>query len=135
MGRSRNTGQLTLVLYEDPPDGVPKIHVRSSKYMAWIAEMMLPTYLHVNKVFNTTAVHSLYLNLNNDFLRVDKHSTLISGGFLTWQSLESATSQTNQGIPAKVVVESAEEVRVCQGDQAVISLNLKKEMQVSVLPP
>ena len=65
---------------------------------------------------------------------MDKHSTLISGGFLTWQSLESATSQTNQGIPAKVVVESAEEVRVCQGDQAVISVNLKKEMQVSVLP-
>ena len=59
MGRSRNTGQLSLVLYEDPPDGVPKIHVRSSKYMAWIAEMMLPTYLHVNKVFNT---RSLYLN-------------------------------------------------------------------------
>ena len=29
MGRSRNTGQLSLVLYEDPPDGVPKIHVRS----------------------------------------------------------------------------------------------------------
>ena len=54
MGRSRNTGQLSLVLYEDPPDGVPKIHVRSSKYMAWIAEMMLPTYLHVNKVLNTS---------------------------------------------------------------------------------
>ena len=53
MGRSVNTGALTVVLYEDPPDGVPKIHVRSSKYMAWIAEMMLPTYLHVNKVFNT----------------------------------------------------------------------------------
>ena len=51
MGRSVNTGALTVVLYEDPPDGVPKIHVRSSKYMAWIAEMMLPTYLHVNKVF------------------------------------------------------------------------------------
>ena len=59
MGRSRNTGQLSLVLYEDPPDGVPKIHVRSSKYMAWIAEMMLPSYLHVNKVLNTS---TLYLN-------------------------------------------------------------------------
>ena len=63
MGRSRNTGQLTLVLYEDPPDGVPKIHVRSSKYMAWIAEMMLPTYLHVNKVLNTS---TLYLNWNHN---------------------------------------------------------------------
>ena len=65
---------------------------------------------------------------------MDKHSTLISGGFLTWQSLVSATSQTNQEIPAKVVVESAEEVRVFQGDQAVISVNRKKEMQVSVQP-
>ena len=63
---------------------------------------------------------------------MDKHSTLISGGFLTWQSLESATSQTNQEIPAKV--ESVEEVRVSQGDQAVISVNRKKEMQVSVQP-
>ena len=39
-----------MVLYEDPEDGIPKIHVRSSKYMAWIAEMMLPTYLHVDRV-------------------------------------------------------------------------------------
>ena len=66
---------------------------------------------------------------------MDKHSTLISGGFLTWQSLVSATSQTNPEIPAKVVLESAEEVRVYQGDQPVMSVNLKKEMQVSVLPP
>ena len=44
------TGNLTLVLYEDPEDGIPKIHVRSSRYMAWIAEMMLPSHLHVNKV-------------------------------------------------------------------------------------
>ena len=50
MGRSINTGNLTIVLYEDPPDAIPKIHVRSKKYMAWIAEMMLPTYLHVEKV-------------------------------------------------------------------------------------
>ena len=65
---------------------------------------------------------------------MDKLLTLISGGFLTWQSLESATSQTNHEIPAKVVVESAEEVRVYQGDQPVMSVNLKKEMQVSVQP-
>ena len=50
MGRSKMTGNLTLVLYEDPEDGIPKIHVRSSRYMAWIAEMMLPTYLHVDRV-------------------------------------------------------------------------------------
>ena len=55
MGRSRNTGNLTVVLYEDPQDKIPKIHVRSSKYMAWIAEMMLPTYLHVDKVLLTTS--------------------------------------------------------------------------------
>ena len=134
MGRSRNTGQLSLVLYEDPPDGVPKIHVRSSKYMAWIAEMMLPTYLHVNKVFYVLTLVNWNLNFDHNYFRVDKHSILISGGFLTWQSLVSATSQTNQEIPAKVVVESAEEVRVFQGDQAVISVNRKKEMQVSVQP-
>ena len=50
MGRSRNTGNITIVLYEDPPDKIPKIHVRSSKYMAWIAEQNLPTYLHVDRV-------------------------------------------------------------------------------------
>jgi hypothetical protein len=26
-GKSKNTGPITLVLYEDPPDAVPKIHV------------------------------------------------------------------------------------------------------------
>ena len=31
-------------------------------------------------------------------------------------------------------MESAKEVRVFQGDQPVMSVNLKKEMQVSVLP-
>ena len=46
------TGNLTIVLYEDPPDTIPKIHVRSSKYMAWIAEMMLPSHLHVEKVMH-----------------------------------------------------------------------------------
>ena len=50
MGRSKYTGNITVVLYEDPPDQIPKIHVRSSKYMAWIAEMMLPSHLHVDKV-------------------------------------------------------------------------------------
>lgn len=50
MGRSMNTGNLTIVLYEDPPDGVPKIHIRSRKYMAWIAENQLPTHMHVSKV-------------------------------------------------------------------------------------
>jgi len=49
MGRSKNTGNLTVVLYEDPPDGVPKLHVRTSKYMAWIAEQGLPTHMHVGK--------------------------------------------------------------------------------------
>ena len=50
MGRSINTGNLTIVLYEDPPDCVPKIHIRSRKYMAWIAENNLPTHMHVSKV-------------------------------------------------------------------------------------
>ena len=50
MGRSINTGNLTIVLYEDPPDAIPKIHVRSKKYMAWIAENNLPVHMHVEKV-------------------------------------------------------------------------------------
>jgi len=50
MGRSKNTGNLTVVLYEDPPDGIPKIHVRTSKYMAWIAEQAMPVHMHVDKV-------------------------------------------------------------------------------------
>jgi len=49
MGRSINTGNLTIVLYEDPPDAIPKIHVRSKKYMAWIAENNLPVHMHVEK--------------------------------------------------------------------------------------
>jgi len=49
MGRSKNTGNITVVLYEDPPDQIPKIHVRSSKYMAWIAEQMMPVHMHVEK--------------------------------------------------------------------------------------
>ena len=50
MGRSKNTGNITVVLYEDPPDGIPKIHIRSSKYMAWIAEQGMPVHMHVEKV-------------------------------------------------------------------------------------
>ena len=50
MGRSKITGQITVVLYEDPPDGIPKIHIRSSKYMAWIAEQGMPVHMHVEKV-------------------------------------------------------------------------------------
>lgn len=54
MGRSKNTGNITVVLYEDPPDGIPKIHIRSSKYMAWIAEQGMPVHMHVEKVRNRT---------------------------------------------------------------------------------
>ena len=52
MGRSKATGNLTIVLYEDPPDNIPKIHVRSSRYMAWIAENNLPVHLHAEKASN-----------------------------------------------------------------------------------
>ena len=64
MGRSVNTGKITIVLYEDPPDGVPKIHIRSRKYMAWIAENSLPTHMHVEKVCLTAKLqhcHSFVL--------------------------------------------------------------------------
>ena len=54
MGRSKNTGNITVVLYEDPPDGIPKIHIRSSKYMAWIAEQGMPVHMHVEKVRKRT---------------------------------------------------------------------------------
>ena len=85
MGRSRNTGNLTVVLYEDPQDGVPKIHVRSSKYMAWIAEMMLPTYLHVDRVSKRIAdLEFMYM-----FSR-EKLFNSTNGEYLIWLSLEFA---------------------------------------------
>lgn len=43
-------GNITVVLYEDPPDQIPKIHIRSNKYMAWIAEQQMPVHMHVEKV-------------------------------------------------------------------------------------
>ena len=63
MGRSLNTGNLTVVLYEDPPDAIPKIHVRSRKYMAWIAENNMPVHMHVEKVY-ILLFKSLRINSN-----------------------------------------------------------------------
>ena len=63
MGRSVNTGALTVVLYEDPPDGVPKIHVRSRKYMAWIAENNLPVHMHVERVGGEQSYHENTLDI------------------------------------------------------------------------
>ena len=88
MGRSINTGKITIVLYEDPPDGVPKIHIRSRKYMAWIAENSLPTHMHVEKVCPSERFQVLALTLSS---RV-KHYNLTSGGSLTWLSSASTTS-------------------------------------------
>ena len=62
MGRSVNTGALTVVLYEDPPDGVPKIHVRSRKYMAWIAENNLPVHMHAERVSDDVMNRVYYEN-------------------------------------------------------------------------
>ena len=87
MGRSINTGKITIVLYEDPPDGVPKIHIRSRKYMAWIAENSLPTHMHVEKVCLSERFQVLALTLSS---RV-KHYNLTSGELLTWLSSASTT--------------------------------------------
>ena len=89
-----------MVLYEDPPDQIPKIHVRSSKYMAWIAEMMLPSHLHVDRVRPETDSYS-YLTIYDLFLDVflrTKLSSLTSGGWPTWQSSASTTSQRLPGL-------------------------------------
>ena len=40
---------ISQVLYEDPEDGVPKIHVRCDNYLAWIQEQKMPLHLHVQK--------------------------------------------------------------------------------------
>ncbi len=48
-GRGGSTGPITIVLYEDPEDKVPKIHVRCDNYMAWIQQQKLPLHLHVHK--------------------------------------------------------------------------------------
>ena len=82
MGRSKFTGNITVVLYEDPPDQIPKIHVRSSKYMAWIAEMMLPSHLHVDKVSKATA-SCITVFLIFSFCCRTKLSSLTSGDWLT----------------------------------------------------
>ena len=86
MGRSRNTGNITIVLYEDPPDTIPKIHVRSSKWMAWIAEQNLPTYLHVDRVHYYTRLDQAGGLLYSMFSR-EKQYNLTSGGYRTWLSL------------------------------------------------
>ena len=78
MGRSVNTGALTVVLYEDPPDGVPKIHVRSRKYMAWIAENNLPVHMHAERVSDEQSYHENTLTFWL-LVRV-KLSSLTSGG-------------------------------------------------------
>ena len=35
-GRSKNTGPITVMLYEDPQDGVPKLHITAEKYISVI---------------------------------------------------------------------------------------------------
>ena len=48
-GRGSQTGPITIVLYEDPEDKVPKLHIRCDNYMAWIQEQKLPLHLHVQR--------------------------------------------------------------------------------------
>ena len=48
-GRGGRPGPITIVLYEDPQDKVPKLHVRCANYMAWIQEQRMPLHLHVQK--------------------------------------------------------------------------------------
>ena len=48
-GRGGNTGPITIVLYEDPEDKVPKLHIRCDNYMIWIQEQKLPLHLHVQR--------------------------------------------------------------------------------------
>ena len=108
MGRSKNTGNITVVLYEDPPDQIPKIHVRSRKYMAWIAESGMPVHLHVDKVRPTKNELSPDLELTSVCLFRAALSSLISGELFTWQSSEfaifpksrPAVSTKNQQTPA-----------------------------------
>ena len=45
----KSTGPISIVVYEDPEDKIPKIHVRCDKYMIWIQEQKMPLHLHVGK--------------------------------------------------------------------------------------
>ena len=92
MGRSKNTGNITVVLYEDPPDQIPKIHVRSRKYMAWIAESGMPVHLHVDKVRPTKNELSPDPELTSVCLFRAALYSLISGELFTSQSSEFAIS-------------------------------------------
>ena len=45
----KSTGPINIVVYEDPEDKIPKIHVRCDHYMIWIQEQKMPLHLHVQR--------------------------------------------------------------------------------------
>ena len=126
MGRSRNTGNLTVVLYEDPQDKIPKIHVRSSKYMAWIAEMMLPTYLHVDKVSMSISLSEII-----GFFR-ENQSSLTNGEFPIWQNLGFVIFQIYLLLPEEMRVFSEIQRKEKKEVPVVIQERRKKKKEVPV---
>ena len=72
-GRGKATGPITLVLYEDPEDKIPKIHCRCDNYMAWIQEQKMPLHLHVGrdkKIMFDQVNHCLFIAISFSFLSV-----------------------------------------------------------------
>ena len=63
-------GPITLVVYEDPEDSVPKIHVRCENYMAWMQEQNFPLHLHVQK--NKKIMFDQVLHIIAQFIRVQR---------------------------------------------------------------
>ena len=43
------TGPITVILFEDPEDKVPKLLCKFENYMAWIQEQKMPLHLHVDR--------------------------------------------------------------------------------------
>jgi hypothetical protein len=43
------TGPITVILFEDPEDKVPKLLCKCENYMIWIQEQKMPLHLHVDR--------------------------------------------------------------------------------------
>ena len=48
-GRGKMTGPITVILFEDPEDKVPKLLCKCENYMVWIQEQKMPLHLHVDR--------------------------------------------------------------------------------------
>ncbi len=89
------------MLYEDPEDGVPKIHVRCDNYMAWVQEQNLPLHMHVQKGrtirFDQVEYHNLYKRSYCEFVTIMKKFQVADheyGGICVLQDATGSVCET-----------------------------------------